>query len=224
MKQKNILHYNTKFAFRWNRLLRKHFVNPKLQAQLQNHEFSILCNNCTGGILYHDLHEQFRSPTINLFFYSDHFFKFVENLDHYLSQELVPCHNPIYTPRINYPVCNLGDLELHFLHYHSFEEAKTLWDRRKARINKENLFIMWTFMGAKTSPEMAKRFEDLPFERKVAFSEKDFPEYPSIFNIKGYEQLGVLTQYDNLRGKYIVDQFDYVQWLNQGVNAETIAQ
>lgn len=213
---KDVSKYNRKFALRWNKLLR-YFINKKNRKNLKNTDFSLLCNNCNGGILSHDLGLQFRSPTVNLFFYKDHFFRFCENLDFYLEQELILCENPQHKPEIEYPVCSLGDLELHFMHYSSFAEAKEKWETRAKRINKENLFIMWTFFDP-TDVKWLERFDRLPFQNKVAFTEKEFPEYPSAVYIPGYEEgLGGLTFFDGLNGKRKIDRFDYISWFNKGM-------
>lgn len=180
-----------------------------------------MCNNCNAGVILHDLGLQFNSPTVNLFFYNDHFFKFCENLIYYLNQELYECKKPIYKPMTSYPICNLGTgdniIELHFLHYRDFKEAKDSWERRKKRINLDNLYIMWTFFD-KTDEKLLKRFDNLNFKNKVAFVEKEFPNYKSAFHIKGYENtgLGVLTEYIGISGKRKIDQFNYVKWFNTG--------
>lgn len=213
---KDIQKYNVRVYGRVNGILRK-FVNKANRKRLVNQDFTLLCNNCNGGIISHDLHLRFRSPTVNLFFYSDHFLKFCENFDYYISQPLTLCKEPLHQPEIEYPVCNLGDLELHFLHYHSFEEAKEKWESRSQRINRDNIFVMWTFFGG-TDEQMLNRFEKLPFKNKVAFTEKDFPDCESAFYIRGFEEegLGVLSWYSGLRGKRVLDQFDYVTWFNGG--------
>ena len=212
---KDLRKFNVRVYGKVNRLLRR-FVNKADQKRLVNREFTLLSNNCNGGVICHDLGLQFRSPTVNLFFYQDHFFKFCEQFDYYISQPLTRCEEPLHKPEIEYPVCNLGDLELHFLHYHSFEEAKQKWDSRTARINRDNIFVMWTFFGG-TDEEWLARFDRIPFKNKVAFTEKPFPKYKSAFYIRGFEEkgLGVLTQFCGLRGKRVLDQFDYVTWFNE---------
>ena len=179
----------------------------------------MLCNNCNGGIISHDLGLQFRAPTVNMFFYSDHFLRFCESFEYYIAQPLIPCENPRHKPQIEYPVCNLRDLELHFLHYSSFEQAKEKCDARTARLNRDNIFVMWTFFGGTDEQTMA-RFDQLPFKNKVAFTEKPFPQYKSAYYIRGFEEqgLGVLSQFDGLRGKRVIDQFDYVNWFNEGMS------
>lgn len=211
--------YNVRFGLRINRIMRN-FVNHTNRKRLNNNEFSLICNNCNGGVICHDLGLQFRSPTVNLFFYKDHFLKFCENLDYYISQPLMPCTDPMHKPEIEYPICNLGDLELHFLHYKTFEQAKQKWDSRTARLDKDNIFVMWTFFGGTDEKQLA-RFDRLPFPNKVAFTEKDFSQYQSAFYIRGFESegLGVLTQFDNLQGRRVIDQFDYVRWFNTGVRS-----
>lgn len=213
---KDLTKYNIKLALRINKLLRG-IINQRNRKRLKNKDFSLLCNNCNGGTVSHDLGLQFRSPTVNLFFYNDHFFRFCENFDYYIAQPLVLCENPIHQPEIEYPVCNLGDLELHFLHYESFEQAKQKWDARTARINRDNIFVMWTFFDG-TDERWLERFDKIPFENKVAFTEREFPQYKSAFCIHGFEEkgLGVLTLFDGLTGKRVIDRFDYVSWFNNG--------
>lgn len=55
-----------------------------MKHRLKNHRFSLISANCIGGVLTHDVGEQFRSPTINLII--PEFIKFAENLKFYLSQ------------------------------------------------------------------------------------------------------------------------------------------
>lgn len=208
--------YNVGIGLRWNLLFRRLFVLPKWRRRLRNNNFTILCNNCNAGVITHDLGQAFNSPTVNLFFYGDHFFKFCENFEYYINQTLEIKDNPIYKPESDYPVCALGDLELHFMHYNSFDEAKKTWDRRLKRISRNNIFVMWTFFSD-TSDALLERFEHLPFKNKVAFTERNCPNYPSSFWIRGFpDGLGVLTRFYGLSGKRIIDQFDYVAWLNGG--------
>ena len=52
----------------------------------------------------------------------------------------------------------------------------------------------------------------------MAFTEREFPQYKSAFCIHGFEEkgLGVLTLFDGLTGKRVIDRFDYVSWFNNG--------
>lgn len=106
-------------------------------------------------------------------------------------------------------------IELHFLHYSNFAEAKECWERRKSRINKDNLFAILTFTEG-TYEEWLARFERIPLKNKVAFTERPYPQYHSAYHIKGFEKsgLGQLNYYQGFFGKRKIDQFDYVSWFN----------
>ena len=65
-------------------LRRKH-----MRSAIKNKTATFLCPNCIGGILFHDLDLQFRSPTVNTMMIQSDFVKFVLNLEDYLNQELV---------------------------------------------------------------------------------------------------------------------------------------
>lgn len=45
----------------------RRFVRMINRKRLKNTDFSLITNNCVGGIISHDMHLQFRSPTVNLF-------------------------------------------------------------------------------------------------------------------------------------------------------------
>ena len=222
--------YNNKITRRVNKWLRKSFVAPQKRRKLKNKDVSILCNNCTGGFILHDLGLRFNTPTINLFFHGLDFFDFVEHLDYYIKQPLTQIANPCYDPAApDYPVAILPgtkllkDIELHFLHYKTFQEAEEKWNTRKARLNMDNLYVIWTFMGMEKDEELYRRAEELPVEHKVFFvnHEIDKKQYPHFFYIRGFEQcvgLGQLGEFMNLRGQRYYDQFDYVDWLNGGLS------
>lgn len=117
----------------------------KLQKKIANavngvngEGISFISQNCIGGVLYHDLGLQFLSPTINTFIPEPGFVKMVLNLRYYMEQELVMRWGE------EYPIGQLGDVEIHFMHYGTCKDAKDAWDRRKARINWDKIFILAT--------------------------------------------------------------------------------
>lgn len=46
----------------------KHKNKSENRERLNCDDVTIISTNCTGGILYHDLGLEFKSPTVNLFF------------------------------------------------------------------------------------------------------------------------------------------------------------
>lgn len=114
------------------------FIISLFNLVTRNRKVSIISQNCLGGLLYHDIKMKFYSPTINLFFSSDDFIKFVLNLDYYLSLDLKFESNPTY------PIAALDDITIHFLHYKNKQEALNFWEKRKKRINKNDVLVLMT--------------------------------------------------------------------------------
>lgn len=224
--------YNNKLTYRINRFIRFKFITPRYKKRLRNRDISILCNNCTGGFVLHDLGIRFNSPTINMFFHGLDFFDFVEHFEYYIQQPLIENKNPNYgSITTTYPVAILNggekyrNLELHFLHYSSFEEAKDKWNKRKERLNMngDNLYLIWSFVGMEKDEKLYQRAQNLPVKNKVIFVNHpvDIEKYPSFFYIKGFENnkgLGIISQYSGFWGKRYYDQFDFVNWINKGKN------
>ena len=194
------------------------------RKKLKNNDPSIIAYNCNGGIIYHDLGLQFLSPTINMGFDDPkNYIKMASNLKYYMNEaELVETTDE----ELTYPVANLGDIKILFAHYHSFDEAKAAWKKRKSRINWDNLFfIMSDQHSEKKNPikctyEDIAAFDELPYPNKVFFSCKDYPEFKSVYWLKEFENsetVGVLSDYKPgfLKRRYL-DDFDYVKFLNTG--------
>lgn len=187
-------------------------INQRNQQRLANHSMSVISSNCNGAFILHDLGEQFRSPFVNLYLTPNDFIQYLKHLDQYMNEELV-----FVKSDTSYPVGILKDITIHFMHYHSEEEAKSKWQARSQRINKENLFIMMTDRDG-CSYQNLQEFDRLPFKNKVVFTHKPYPEFASAFYISGFEQekqVGDLFEYAGLNGKKFYDQFDYVSWFNQ---------
>ena len=215
--------YNNKITRRINGFMRSRVKVPFLRKKLKSNNWTLFCNNCLGGIVTHDFGNQFRSPTVNLFFPNLSFFDFVEHMDYYLER-------PVEDGGINvapqYPIGILKgdgekpDISIHFMHYKDIEDAREKWDIRKQRINKDNIYVVWTFAFANYTEEAYKRFNSLPVKKKIGFvNHKDLCEiYNSLYYIKGFEDkqsLGNILTYSNLLGSRYYDQFDFAKWLNQ---------
>lgn len=189
-------------------------LNAKNRKRLTNKDFSILCNNCVGGVILHELGERFNSPTVNLFFNTEDYIKFLENLDYYLQQSLVE----IQSDR-GYPVAKLDDITIYFMHYSTFDEAKRIWEKRTSRINQNNLYVILVQQNGCTE-DLLKRFDNLPYEHKVALTAKPIQNIECFYYISGSEQpngdVMDLCQYKGkFTGRRWIDDFDYVGFLNK---------
>lgn len=200
---------NTKTFFNFER---KIYLQHK-RNKLINTSPSILSSNCNGGVILHDLNLKFNTPTINLFFNAPDFIKFLSNLDYYLSENLLEIER-----KSSYPMGIIKDIQLHFMHYHSFTEARDKWIERRKRVNPNNLFIIMTDRDNCTEKEIYN-FDNLNYANKVIFTHVPYPKYKSAYYIKGFEsknQVGILSDWKktSLKRRYI-DDFNYVDFLNK---------
>jgi len=183
------------------------------RLRLKNKQPTILASNWIGTFIYYDMRLQFRSPTINLSFDMNDYVRFLENLQWYLNQSLEPMEDT----RFDYPCGKLGDVEIRFNHYKTFEEAKESWQRRTERIDWANLFIIG-IDGDGCSYETLKRFDALPYKYKVIFTHKPYPEFASARYLPGFEDQGGIGRATDFKAQFFVrrymDNFDYVSFLN----------
>ena len=113
----------------------------------------------------------------------------------------------------SYPIGVLGDdIEIHFLHYHSEQEAREKWERRVERINWDRLFISFSERDLCT-PQHIAQFDALEFPRKVCFTANEYPDLSSTVWLKNYKGQGEVG--DLYRDyKVVMKQFDIARWLN----------
>lgn len=109
-----------------------------LKKKLTAERFSLICQNCIGGVFYHEMGMQFLTPTVNLFIREPDFVRFVSRLDDYLGEELIMSWEE------EYPVGRLGDIRIDFMHYDTCSQAKKDWERRKSRIIKDRIVVVAT--------------------------------------------------------------------------------
>lgn len=138
-------------------------------------DFTIISNNCWGGRVYQRYALPYTSPTVGLMFFADEYIKFVSNLRYYMNQDLkfIPKTQSKYYQYYKdkekyYPIGKLDDIEIVFLHYKSENEAREKWNRRKARINWDNLIIKFNDQN-RCTPEHIKEFDKLPYKNKLCF-------------------------------------------------------
>ncbi|GEM_PF-2468753 len=135
---------------------------------------TILCNVCWGGITSHYFRLPFLSPTVNMFIPEDAYIRFLEELPQLLAKEPVYREDAYSEDEHHmYPVLDLDGISLHMNHAYRKEDALAAWNRRRARVNPGNILaVMIT-----DSVSEARRFEELPYEKKVCFVpfETDLP-------------------------------------------------
>lgn len=192
-------------------------LNLENRKRLKNKNFTIhftiLCNNCVGGIILHELGERFNSPTVNLFFDAEDYVRFLERLDWYLKQPLLEIKSDK-----SYPVARLDDVIIYFMHYSSFYEAKKAWEKRTKRVNWNNLYVILVQQNNCTE-NILKKFDSLPYKHKLALTAQPMLDIKCSYYIAGSEQSnGDVMDLCRYKGKFTgrrwIDEFDYVSFLN----------
>lgn len=167
---------------RVNKLYRLKFAK-KRSKKIKNKNFTIISNNCWGGMIYESYNMRKLSPTVGLFFMASDYIKFVSDLRNYLDKELHfinPFESKYYAELQhdsrfgNYPIAILGDIEIMFLHARSEEEAKSKWKNRCERIQWDKLIIKFNDQNGCTLDDVIA-FSKLPYKNKLFFTIKDWP-------------------------------------------------
>jgi len=194
------------------------WYHKRKAKQNKNHSCSVLCNNCTGGVILHDLKLKFNTPTINTLFYSyDDFIFFVKNIRDIASKELIEVGDTDQ----HYPVGQINilnrNLMIGFVHYNNFAQARSKWIERFRRIDYDNLYVI--IEGKDVS---YKHLDDIASINLPKCVYSDFDKLKSkAFNFYNGHHLyddwhpGKVFEYKHLFGlKRYLDDFDYISFLN----------
>ena len=149
------------------------------RKKLEHTDFTIISNNCWGGLIYESYGLEKQSPTVGMYFVAEEYLKFVSNLPHYLfACELTfvepeqARHKTYYSKDKSfgqYPIAQLDDVEFAILHSHSRQEAKEKWERRCKRVNMDRLIVKMNDQNGCTR-EQAEAFMKLPYPHKLFFT------------------------------------------------------
>lgn len=190
--------------------IKRRRLQKKFRRKLKNKDFSIICSNCIGGVIYNNLGLEFLSPTINLFFTQEDFIKFAINLKYYLSLELEFIDN-----NKSYPVAKLGDITVHFNHANSEQEAKEAWDRRKHRINYDNIYLIFYYREG-YSIEQIREIEKANYKNVIVLTstplDLDYAYY--IEENRNVPNSDVFLDKDKYGIRTFEKKWDFVEWLN----------
>lgn len=184
-------------------------------------DFTIISNNCFGGIVYRNHHLPYLTPTAGLFIMPKDYIRFIYNIKYYLSFtpveiDMDESSYSAYLKSINYSgvIGKIDDVELMFLHYKDFNEAKTKWERRKKRINFDKIIYKFNDQNDCTVDEL-KKFEVFPENNKILFTARKYD------GINSY----VLTQFkkdgyvvDDTKAKNIKSVFNIYDYINSMEN------
>ena len=150
---------------------------------VQSENFTIISQNCIGGVFYHDLGMQFLSPTVNLFIKACDFSRFVLNLRTYLDMELEMHWLE------KYPIGILGDITIYFQHYSSCSEAKAVWEKRVARINWDKILVLSTDHEG-FNKETYQIWKQIPYPKVLFTAQEEFKDDEAVVYFPEYKSAG----------------------------------
>ena len=182
------------------------------RKKLNNIDFTIISNNCWGGMIYESYNLPKESPTVGMFFMAEDYITFLSDLKGYINGrlEFIKPEESRWkdSPQISedkrfgtYPIGLLSNgqnnIEIFFLHYHSEEEAKAKWVRRCKRINWDKLLVKFNDQNGCTAKNVHD-FMVLPFKNKLFFTSKEWPEISG----GGYTVIRQFPKHDYIMASY----------------------
>lgn len=186
----------------------------RMRENLKEESISFFAPNCIGGILFHDLGLKFQSPTVNLMLSQTDFAKFMLDFEEYSKKEFIFFEKPGMTC----PCARLGDITVHFTHYHSPQEAVEKWKSRMKRIDYNNVFVFIEERDGLTKEQM-KSLETLNVRGIVAFTAKRYDDIPYAVFLPKYEndgEVGNILQRNRIDNSREYEKyFDFVKWFNE---------
>lgn len=197
----------------------KKIIGNANRIGLKNRDFTIISNNCWGGFVYQKFNLRYRTPFVGLFIFAPDYIELLENFDYLINEEIsfIDANDSKYKEELiqnntfnKYPIGILGkNVEIHFLHYHSQEEAFSKWNERCSRINRNNLLIKFSDKD-KCYDELIFRFDKLKFKNKICFSAKEFKTCKSVITLNEFKN----EKFVNDEWKYYKNYINIRELLN----------
>lgn len=185
--------------------------------KLKNKSISLICNNCTGGVLLHDLGLRFNTPTINIGIRNqEEFLFFVENLKYFVNAEIYEVDYDKYHHPAGFMKHDEKTVDVVFTHYRSFEEGRKKWQERMKRIDFNNIFILYE--GINVTDEFLERFARLSYPKAVLSKKNQLVKYNFYHGFSFYKKWkpGKILDYKSWYSvKRYLDDFDYVSFFNR---------
>ena len=123
-----------------------------------NNDLTIISQNCIGGLIYHRLGMQFKTPTINLVIKGKDFIKLCKNPEYYFQFNAKETNLFGEANNYKYPIIQVADVMIHCFHYSSHSEAVKKWNERRKRINFKNICLIGNTWDLFNNKSLIKEF------------------------------------------------------------------
>lgn len=191
--------------------------NKWARLRIKNTDFTIISNNCWGGFIYQMLKLPYNTPTIGLFMYASDYLEFCANIKYYLNKdmEFIEHNESKYYNELKnnikrkYPIGKIDDIEIHFLHYSTKDEAADKWKRRSKRINWNKIIFKFSQRDLCTKEDILK-FNNLKYKNKICFTYEE--NIKNTIYIPELKDIGILDETE-----FTMKYFDIVKYINKEV-------
>lgn len=175
------------------RVFKLPYFNLMRYLEVKSSNLTIIAESCYGSTFSHALGLEFRSPFVNLRISPKDYLKILNNPMKYLTGKVEICEDTTLThdDRISWgiigePLLKLeNDVNVHCVHIGNSEDALYQWNRRRIRINYDNILYM---MIIETEEEL-KEFQNVKGIRKVGFYHKPIPEDEHIIYLEDWDRV-----------------------------------
>ncbi len=199
------------------------YFQEKAQGRLRSRDFVIISRNCWGGQVYQWLGLPYNTPFVGLYLFGPCYLKLLKEFDRYMAEELTFVKESKYYegPR-PYPVGMLDDIEIHFEHYADEAEARSKWQRRKARMlaqTDKSRYFFTICERREVGEQGMEAFHELPFQNKLSFGYSELPGRREKEHIRLFAPAKIKSP-GSPNGKKLFKltflYLDVVHWLNTG--------
>lgn len=188
------------------------------QKKIKNHKFTLISNNCWGGIIYRNYHIPYQSPTCGIYFMAPEYIKFIYNIKEYLNSEIVEINindskykDILIKRKYDGIIGKIKDIEICFLHYDNIREINEKWRRRTERINWDRIIYKFNDQNICTKEEL-KKFQEFEAKNKICFTAKKYEGIDSI-QIEKYKNKNYVI--NDTREKDYKKYLDIVEYINK---------
>jgi uncharacterized protein (DUF1919 family) len=188
-----------------------------LKNQLESCKFSIISNDCFGAEMYRWIDRPYNTPFVGLMVMAPCYISLVQDFEQKIYQPLrfvkytkYPGMEHFWLQRNQYPIGLIDDVEIHFLHYQTENEAYDKWNRRRDKLDLDNLRFKFCTGKDYASPELVKLFDALKQPFKLCLGEESISGYHSFAYIPGLPYDGAAAFRHSLQ--YI----NLINWLQNG--------
>jgi uncharacterized protein (DUF1919 family) len=147
--------------------------NKKQITRKPKKKWCIVSNNCYGTNYYRKNKREYDTPFVGMFIHSPDYIKLLDNFEYYMSIQVKPLANNLskYSPNSTYPIGVIdSEIEIHFIHDNTINNAIEKWERRKLRMPKNiNKCIFKLCDRDGFTKDIGQRFCSLPYKHKILF-------------------------------------------------------